>query len=312
MGHLVLTHMKVTAAEVAVTIAHKIIRLHGLPDTIVSDRDSKFTATLLQELHRVLGVKLLLSTAFHPQTDGSTERANRTIAQIMRSLVDSAQNNWADILPATELAINSSISSSTGFAPFELNYGWIPRLIHYPTIDTSLRGVQLLAQQAAENIDHAFDGIIASHIYMCGQANKKRRQDDLALAIGSKANLSTKNRSLPKGRTGKLTPKCIRPYPKVGVNKPAPHILWSYQMNQNNGESTPFSMGVYYDPVFQITTNCFRRDMQVITMTSGMTPILNGWLTRLSTMSLRQKYLDFIYDGRKETIHGNRSISVTS
>ncbi|QRW12462.1 Transposon Tf2-1 polyprotein [Ceratobasidium sp. AG-Ba] len=179
------------------------------------------SATMWQELHRLLGVKLLMSTAFHPQTDGSTERANRTVAQILRSLVDSDQLNWSEKVPATELAINSSVSSSTGFAPFELNYGWMPKLIGYPKVNTSFRGVQVLAEQAAENIDRAFDAIIASRVYMRGQANKKRREDDPALELGSKAYLSTRNLSLPKGRAGKLLPKYIGPFTILSVNRDA-------------------------------------------------------------------------------------------
>lgn len=108
-----------------------------------------------------------------------------------------------------ELAINSSISASLSFAPFELNYGWTPKLIHYPIINTSFKGVQVIAKLAAENIDCAFDAIIASRVYMHGQANTKHRQDDPALEVGSKAYLSTKNLSLPKGRTDKLVPKYI-------------------------------------------------------------------------------------------------------
>ncbi|QRV77869.1 hypothetical protein RhiJN_05884 [Ceratobasidium sp. AG-Ba] len=174
-----------------------------------------------QELHRLLGVKLLMSTAFHPQTDGSTERANRTVAQILRLLVDSNQLNWSEKVPATELAINSSVSSSTGFALFELNYGWMPKLIGYPKVNTSFRGVQVLAEQAAENIDRAFDAIITSRVYMRGQANKKCREDDPALEVGSKAYLSTRNLSLPKGRAGKLLPKYIGPFTILSVNRDA-------------------------------------------------------------------------------------------
>ncbi|QRW13095.1 Transposon Tf2-1 polyprotein [Ceratobasidium sp. AG-Ba] len=219
MVHLIPTQTTITAQDAAVLLLREVVQLHGLPDTIVSDRDSKFIATMWQELHRLLGVKLLMSTAFHPQTDGSTERANRTVAQILRSLVDSDQLNWSEKVPATELAINSSVSLSTGFAPFELNYGWMPKLIGYPKVNTSFRGVQVLAEQAAENIDRAFDAIIASRVYMRGQANKKRREDDPALEVGSKAYLSTRNLSLPKGRAGKLLPKYIGPFTILSVNQ---------------------------------------------------------------------------------------------
>ena len=65
----------------------EIVRLHGLPETIVSDRDTKFTSAFWRETHRMLGVKLLMSTAFHPQMDGASERAIRTVTQILRTMV---------------------------------------------------------------------------------------------------------------------------------------------------------------------------------------------------------------------------------
>jgi len=67
------------ASELASLYVKDIVRLHGLPDTIVSDRDSKFTSKFWSEVHRILGTKLLMSTAFHPQTDGASERANRSV-----------------------------------------------------------------------------------------------------------------------------------------------------------------------------------------------------------------------------------------
>ena len=85
--HLVPTTTTVTARGVAWLILKEVVRLHGIPEFIVSDRDTKFTSIYWKELHRLMGSKLLMSTAFHPQTDGVTERANRSIAQILRTVV---------------------------------------------------------------------------------------------------------------------------------------------------------------------------------------------------------------------------------
>ena len=70
-----------------------------------------------------------MSTSFHPQTDGATERANRSIAQILRAVIKPDQTDWVEHLPMVEFALNSSVSASTGFAPFELNYDSIPRMV---------------------------------------------------------------------------------------------------------------------------------------------------------------------------------------
>src|ERR1700742_2960342 len=80
--HLIPTNTSVTASQLAWIYLKEIVQLHGIPESIVSDRDAKFTSKFWKELHRMLGSTLLMSTAFHPQTDGVTERANRTIIQI--------------------------------------------------------------------------------------------------------------------------------------------------------------------------------------------------------------------------------------
>ena len=85
--HLVPTTMRVTAKEVAWLFLKEIMRLHGVPKSIVSDRNSKFMSTFWHELHRLMGTKLLMSAAFHPQTDGITEQANHSIGQILRMMI---------------------------------------------------------------------------------------------------------------------------------------------------------------------------------------------------------------------------------
>ena len=102
------------------------MRLHGIPESIVSDRDTKFTSIFWKELHRLMESKLLMSTTFHPQTDGAMEQANRSIAQILRTVVANDQKDWSRKCLMGEFSINSSISTTTGYTPFELNYGYMP------------------------------------------------------------------------------------------------------------------------------------------------------------------------------------------
>src|ERR1700674_4639053 len=92
----------------------------------------KFTARFWRELHRALGTKLLMSTSFHPQTDGHSERVICSIGQILCSVVSPDQNDWVPQIPLTEFALNSSINNLSGFAPFNLNYGYMPRLTPFP------------------------------------------------------------------------------------------------------------------------------------------------------------------------------------
>ena len=110
------------------------MRLHGVTESIVSDHDTKFTSTFWRELHRLMGTKLLMSTVFHPQMDGTTEQANRSIGQILRMVINDDQKDWAAKFPMVEFALNSSVSATTGFAPFELNQGYI----HAPDQDADI------------------------------------------------------------------------------------------------------------------------------------------------------------------------------
>ena len=122
--HLVPTMTWVTTQEVAWLFLKEVVRLHGAPKSIVSDRNTKFRSTFWRELHRLMGTKLLMSTAFYPHMDGATERANRSIGQILKMIINDHQKNWADKCPMVEFALNSSVSTTTGFAPFELNQGY--------------------------------------------------------------------------------------------------------------------------------------------------------------------------------------------
>lgn len=123
MVHLLPTATTTTSSDIAALHYKDVVRLHGLPQSIVSDRDSKFTALFWRDLHRLMGTRLLMSTAYHPQTDG---------AQILRTRIKSDQSDWSDRIPMAEFAINSAVSSATGFAPFDLNYGTVPTLLLLP------------------------------------------------------------------------------------------------------------------------------------------------------------------------------------
>jgi hypothetical protein len=126
MVHLIPINTKTTATQLSSIYMREVVRLHGLPSSIVSDRDPKFMSKWWRELHRIMGTKLLMSTLFHPQTDGITERANRSIGQIFRAIIDPDQRDWVEKSPLIEFAINSSINSATGLAPFEINNGYMP------------------------------------------------------------------------------------------------------------------------------------------------------------------------------------------
>jgi hypothetical protein len=127
MSHFIPLKGKPDAHQLATIFAREVWRLHGLPSDIVSDRDSRFTSKFWQSLLEILDIKGKMSTAFHPQTDGQTERINQILEAYVRAFCSYDQNDWADILPFAEYAYNNSASSATNFSPFYANYGFHPR-----------------------------------------------------------------------------------------------------------------------------------------------------------------------------------------
>jgi hypothetical protein len=97
------------------------------------------------------------------------------VSQILRSLVNPGQTDWVPKIPIVELALNSAISNSTGFAPFELNYGYMPKLFDvFPDIDKEPNGIKSFVHDALENLSMAHDAIIANRVNQTYHANKKR------------------------------------------------------------------------------------------------------------------------------------------
>jgi len=212
MVHLIPIKTTTTASELAWLYIREIVRLHGLADTIVSDRDSKFTSKFWRETHKLLGTKLLMSTSFHPQTDGASERAIRSVAQILRAKVRPDQRDWSEQIPLVEFALNSAISSSSGFAPFELNYGYTPTI--NPGIvpgPSNVPGAKHFVTRALQNLADAHDAIIESRVRQTHHANRRRREDD-TFAAGDLVYVSTADLSLPRGRAAKLLPKYVGPF----------------------------------------------------------------------------------------------------
>jgi len=104
----------------------EIVRLHGVPSSIVSDRDPLFTSHFWQSLQQALGTKLNFSTAYHPQPDGQTERVNRILEDLLHICIFDFGGSWEDHLPLVEFSYNNSFQSSIDMAPFENERGTEP------------------------------------------------------------------------------------------------------------------------------------------------------------------------------------------
>ena len=133
--HVIPTNDTVTAEGIARLFRDHVWKHHGLPHQIISDRGPQFVSNFMRELNRLLGIQTTPSTAYHPQTDGQTERVNQEIEQYLRVFVNHRQDDWAEWLPLAEFCHNNRVQASTRQSPFMLNTGRDPRLGTEPLRD---------------------------------------------------------------------------------------------------------------------------------------------------------------------------------
>jgi len=124
MAHFIPLRTQEHIKELALTFVKQIWPLHGLPESIVSDRDTRFTSKFWTSRMHLLQVKLHLSTAFYPEIDWQTERVNQTREYYLRSYCSYQHHDWVSLWPFAEHAYNTSMSGSTKACPFEINYGF--------------------------------------------------------------------------------------------------------------------------------------------------------------------------------------------
>ena len=132
MAHFIPTTKSMSAQDVAALFIQHIIRVHGLPETLVSDRDPIFTFYFRGRLIELLGIRANRSSAFHPRTNGQTERLNSVLKQYLRMYCEYQQTDWASLLPIAEFSYNNSRHSATTLSPFFANYGFHPRMLLGP------------------------------------------------------------------------------------------------------------------------------------------------------------------------------------
>ena len=215
MVHIVPTVTKIASPELAQLFFREVVRLHGVPKSIVSDRDPRFTSNFWKCLWSLLGTKLAMSTAYHPQSDGQTERANRTLEDMLRAYVSYEQNDWDQHLTAAEIAINNSQQTSTKFSPYFLNYGRHPEFpltriikgmstdqIHNPVAGEAYHQISQYVQMAKENLEQARQR--QGHF-----TNLKRTET--TFEVGQKVYLATNNLKMDN-QAPKLAPKFIGPF----------------------------------------------------------------------------------------------------
>ena len=114
MAHLIGLEQNATAKDVANVFLREVWKLHGLPTEIISDMDAKFSREFWESLCKSLNIKRRMSTAYHPQIDGQTERTNQVLEGYLRNFVNYHQNDWYQLLPLAEHAYNNSVTYAHG------------------------------------------------------------------------------------------------------------------------------------------------------------------------------------------------------
>ncbi|KAD4889198.1 hypothetical protein E3N88_21271 [Mikania micrantha] len=191
----------------------EVVSRHGVPISIISDRDSRFTAHFWKSLHKALGTRLNMSTAYHPQTDGQSERTIQTLEDMLRACVIDFGNSWETHLPLVEFSYNNSYHTSIGAAPFEALYGRKCRspLCWAEVGESQLTGPELV-HETTEKIVQIRSRMAAARDRQKSYADKRRKP--LEFQVGDRVLLKV---SPWKGvirfrKRGKLNPRYIGPF----------------------------------------------------------------------------------------------------
>ena len=210
MVHYIPVTKTVSAEDLAEIILREVIRLHGLPSSIVTDRGSIFTSKYNDALCYALKIKRRMSIAFHPQTDGQIERQNSVMEQFLRAFVNFEQNDWVELLPMAEFAYNNSKHASTGFSPFEVMLGYSPRMFFEETWDKKAK-----SKSAKEHAEHLAELLrVLKGNLLAAQTQQAMYKDEhtkpMSYKVGDYVNLNGKN--IKTKRNKKLEWKFFGPF----------------------------------------------------------------------------------------------------
>jgi len=216
----------ITASQVVAILADKIIPHYGVPMDFVTDRDPKFTCEFFTEWCNLLGIAQRMSSGYHPQTDGQTERTNRTVEQVLRFYVLPDQSNWDTALPLVAFAINRAFNAATQATPFEVILGYNPaspfeRLLNFTP--ESREPVADWRQHKLDQLQHIKHALNVAQSRMVDYVTGHR--PTVSLQVGDLVWLSTKHLSLKVAGSRKLMRRYIGPFPIIKVVNPAAYKL---------------------------------------------------------------------------------------
>ncbi|KAL0550083.1 hypothetical protein IC582_014581 [Cucumis melo] len=212
-AHFVPGKSTYTASKWAQLYMSEIVRLHGVPVSIVSDRDARFTSKFWKGLQTAMGTRLDFSTAFHPQTDGQTERLNQVLEDMLRACALEFPGSWDSHLHLMEFAYNNSYQATIGMAPFEALYG---KCCRSPVCWDEVGEQRLMGPELVQSTNEAIQKI-RSRMHTAQSRQKSYadvRRKDLEFEVGDKVFLKVAPMKgvLRFERRGKLSPRFVGPF----------------------------------------------------------------------------------------------------
>jgi hypothetical protein len=226
VAHFILVKTTFGGATLARIYLKEIVRLHGIPRTIVSDRGTQFTSKFWMSLQKAMGTKLDFSTAYHPQTDGQTERVNKVLEDLLRACVLTFDKSWESSLPYAEFSYNNSHQTSIKMSPFEALYG---RKCQTPLMwsnvgEKTLEGPAFV-KEVEEKVTLIHKRLLEAQSRRKSYADNRRRE--LRFEEGDFVYLKVSSmRGVRRFQVkGKLAPRFVGPYPIIGRVGPAAYRL---------------------------------------------------------------------------------------
>ncbi|KAG1935783.1 retrotransposable element [Pimephales promelas] len=207
-----------SAKETAVSVIDHVFRLHGLPTDVVSDRGPQFVSKFWREFCRLLGATVSLSSGFHPQSNGQTERANQDLERTLRCLVSKNPSSWSQQLSMVEYAHNTLPVSSTGLSPFECSVGYQPPIFPSMESEVAVPSAHAFVQRCRRTWTRARETLLQVGARTKVKANRHRRRPPVYV-VGSKVWHSTKDIPL-RSISNKLAPKFIGPFAVTKIISP--------------------------------------------------------------------------------------------
>ena len=230
--HLIPCNSNASALEVAQLLWNYVFSKHGSPKQLISDRDTRFNNEVFQGIMQQMTTRHTMSTAFHPQTDGQTERLNRVVEETLRHYVSYRQDDWDLLLPAIEFAINNQWQDSIQTTPFFLNYGYHPtlpvdiRMSNSALADSFLHEKQHIIRAGGKFFAQAINrlnqqhltGLVAKATEMINAAKQRQKhyadqkRRPLAFEPEQEVFLNTKHLRVSAVPSKKLFPRWLGPF----------------------------------------------------------------------------------------------------